>query len=324
MTYHSFIETILKRLTRLTRDLNWENREYLEMLYSNYLQLEKPFKAGQSVVGGRWLQKLIYSTPGRRSNCSLEYWTGRGWTEEEAKFKISEIQKKRSKLSKTYWLQKGLSEAEAVERIAELQSKISKKGWASNIKTRSIWSVDFWLAKGYSEEEAKFEVLKRNPSSRHFYDTEEEWKEAKKRISSRVETFIRENPELYNSFFGTISKSEINFFERIKEIGIIHESFCINVLDGETKRSFKCDGYYKTSTGIILIEYDGLYWHSRLEPKYDQWRENLILEKRSDILGMVRISDKFSHETNQQELIKKIKYAIQKIESKEHKIIRLY
>jgi hypothetical protein len=324
MEYSSFIETILKRLTRLTKDINWDNRDYLEMLYFNYLQLEKPFKPNQTVVGGRWLQKLIYSTPGRKSSCSLEYWTGRGWSAEDSRLKISEMQKKRSKLSKIYWLEKGFTESQAEEKISEIQSKVSKKGWATNTKTRSIWNVDFWLAKGYSEEEARFEVLKRNPSSRHFYDTEEEWIEARKRIGTRVELFIRENPELYASFFGTVSKSEIKFFEKIKEVGAIHESFCINILDGEIKRVFKCDGYYKTNTGIVLIEYDGLYWHGRLEPKYDEWREKLILEKRSDILGMVRISDKFVQETDQHELIKQIQHAIQTIESKKCKIIRLY
>jgi len=324
MEYQYFIEKILKSLTRWTKDINWENKDYLEMLYSNYLKLEKPFTEKQSVIGGNWIRSYIYSTPGRKSNCSLEYWTGRGWSEEESRQKISEIQRERSHLSKSYWMKRGLSETDAETKIATIQSRISKKGWETNKNTRSIWSKDFWLERGYSEEDARLEVLKRNPSSRHFYDTEEEWIEAKKKISTRVESFIRENPELYSSFFGKVSKGEVKFFERLKELEIIHESFCINILEEDIKRSFKCDGYYKSTRGIILIEYDGLYWHSRLELKYDEWRENLILEKRSDILGMIRISDKFSDENNQHELIKQIKHAIQKIESKEHKVIRLY
>lgn len=61
---------------------------------------------------------------------SIEFWTDRGWTEEEAKIKISEMQKANS-------------------------SKVNPSNRCSN--TQLKW----WTKKGYTEEEAKIEIAKR-------------------------------------------------------------------------------------------------------------------------------------------------------------------
>jgi len=79
-----------------------------------------------------------------------EYWLIRGYSEEETKKKISNIQRERSKrskpkkgiLTKEYWLKKGYSEKETVYKISEIQ------------KRNSRYCVEHWLNKGYSLEES--------------------------------------------------------------------------------------------------------------------------------------------------------------------------
>lgn len=114
-----------------------------------------------------------------------EFWTDKGYSEEEAKKKISEIQTKRSKgkrinspfksevenFQKTknidyneayemacrrrrscsprlleYWTDKGYSDEEAQKRISEFQKRASPR------------SLDYWLCLGHSQEEAERKV----------------------------------------------------------------------------------------------------------------------------------------------------------------------
>lgn len=84
---------------------------------------------------------------------STKYWILRGYTELEAKEKISEIQSKNQKKVKynrknnprciEYYLEKGYKEQEAKEKLGEFQSKNSPR------------TLKYWLKKGYSEQEAK-------------------------------------------------------------------------------------------------------------------------------------------------------------------------
>lgn len=112
----------------------------------------------------------------------IEYWLNNGYSEEEGKKKISEIQKKSSSKSKPpklptkkeltdkfgkeyadkffkekskwsieYWLKRGYDEKYAKEEIKKLQSNNSKK----RKKYVTTKTIDYWLEKGYTEEEAK-------------------------------------------------------------------------------------------------------------------------------------------------------------------------
>lgn len=70
-----------------------------------------------------------------RSQLCIEYWLKRGYTEDEGKKRISEIQITNNKKVKNhtsnrcveYWLNKGYTEEEAKEKISELQRTFSKE-----------------------------------------------------------------------------------------------------------------------------------------------------------------------------------------------------
>ena len=92
--------------------------------------------------------------------------------------------------------------------------------------------------------------------------------------------------------FGSISKEEIEFFSFLvneSDLDIIHKEFIVNVKanDELDQGIVKYDGYLKTDDGIILIEYDGLYWHNQ---SYDEIKDRITLELRNDILGIIRVS----------------------------------
>lgn len=119
-----------------------------------------------------------------RSCLCIEHYIKQGWTEEDAKKRISEIQKKNSSKVKIYkgltkeiiknlgydvelffkekscwcieyYLKRGYSEVEAYEQIKELQRNNSKLVSPSKFKERSIKCIEHWTKMGYTEDEAK-------------------------------------------------------------------------------------------------------------------------------------------------------------------------
>lgn len=107
----------------------------------------------------------------------IEYWTSKGYTEDEAVNLISERQKKtsacaihrrsvkkgevddiffreKSHFCIEYWIKKGYSEDEGKNKIRELQSKLSKR----NTNYNSPTMISYWLNKGFTETEAKKKI----------------------------------------------------------------------------------------------------------------------------------------------------------------------
>lgn len=114
------------------------------------------------------------------------FWIKRGFTIEEAKQKIFEIQSNNSKKVKnrfivskenlknngrseeeiknicqtpsmvSFWLNKGFSEEEAKMKVSEIQSNSAKN---VNFEKRLLPSnLEYWIKRGYSEEESKLKV----------------------------------------------------------------------------------------------------------------------------------------------------------------------
>jgi hypothetical protein len=262
------------------------------------------------------------------SKISKSYWISMGWSDSDSKSKVSDLQKARSVLVLDYWLSKGFTEEAAKEKIKEYQSNNSKKRYEKytkeELRDQSVWSKQHWLNKGFSESDAEYEVSKRNYAKREFWNSGAEYEEIKKIIGKKTSAYIKENPEKYKSFFGTTSKEEIIFFSDLIKHNplILHKDFIINVKESKELNQgiIKYDGYLKTDLGIILIEYDGLYWHNQA---YDEIKDRLALEIRSDILGIIRISCKH-YKTNRQKTLKLIKHGIKKIKSKESNRIKIY
>jgi hypothetical protein len=262
------------------------------------------------------------------SKLSKDYWVSLGWDLSVATNKALILQDGRSHLTIKYWLNKGFTESVARDKIKGIQSRNSNKRYEKytkeEISSQSVWSKSYWLNKGLCEADAIYEVSKHNYAHRNFWETDDEYAEIKKIIGKKTSTFIKENPEVYASFFGSISKEEILFFDMLCEhnTNINHKQFIVNVKKSiELNQGIvKYDGYIKTSAGIILIEYDGLYWHNQ---SYDEIKDRITLAIRTDILGIIRVSCKHFKDNNKQ-TIKKINNAIEQIKNKEGNRIKIY
>lgn len=263
------------------------------------------------------------------SDSSILYWTSLGWSEAEAIKKISIIQTKKSHLNKSYWVSKGFTDEEAIKKIKNIQSKNSKKRYEKYSKKeiidQSVWSKSHWLNKGLTEEQANYEVSKRNYSKREFWNSDKEYEEIRKLIGKKTSNFIKENPERFFGYVGSVSKEETNFFKCIIENcdrNILHIGFVVNVQASVdlNQAAVKYDGYLKCENGVILIEYDGLYWHNQ---SYDEIKDDIVLTLRKDILGIIRISDLF-YKKNYEKTLKLINDGINKIKSKECNRIKIY
>ena len=318
------------------KDINLNNKEYLNELLS-YLK-NKTKKYFYYLYVREFINSKRQNSKIFLSQLNEEYWTTIGYTISEAKEKISYIQRKRSFTCIEYWLNKGYSEDIAKQKLAEKQSKVSKKRFikysTDDIINQSVWSIQHWLNKGYSKEESILEVQKRNASCRKHYNSDSEYADYLIKCRKRSKEYAYNNPEEYLKRYKTTSKEEIEFFkflnENIKEHNISHKSFYINlknVLTEEQKNELKVDigfiydGYIKDEyNNILLIEYDGEYWHKF---RNDILRDELTLNNRKDIIGILRISDNFYKNNNKEIIINNIKDGINKIKNKENNRIKL-
>ena len=114
----------------------------------------------------------------------IEHWLNLGYSYEDAKEKISQIQKNNSKRVKTYgvltkeylnshgydadmfmkersiycveyYLKRGFSKEYAINKIKEYQAQNSRKQSHETIINRSLRRVEYWIKHGYSLEESK-------------------------------------------------------------------------------------------------------------------------------------------------------------------------
>jgi hypothetical protein len=83
----------------------------------------------------------------RLSPTSIELWTNKGMTEDEAKYYI---RSKRPNFIE-YWLLKGFSEVDAKIKVSEFQSNTSK--CVKNIQSST--NIQYFIDRGFSPEEAK-------------------------------------------------------------------------------------------------------------------------------------------------------------------------
>jgi len=264
------------------------------------------------------------------SDLHVSYYMVRGYSLEYANLAISNIQKKRSKRCPEYWIAKGYTYNDAIEKVSDIQ-RISACKLSDKIKSDedfkrkfSIWSIDHWTAKGYTEDEAKEKIKHYNPSCKEFYETTEAWNIGRQTISKRVKKLWQDG--VYDDKVKMIqtrytSKQEKVFFELLLTYipGVIYEPFGVNIRNYSEDFYYVFDAYYKSDSGIILLEYDGSYWH---DIEKDLKRDRLVLDIRSDIIGVIRTNDYFFYKNKIN--IKTYTDAIRKIESKESDRILLY
>ena len=172
----------------------------------------------------------------------FQFWMQRGFSEVEAKHKVSEIQKINAKkhvakirpeysmFNKQYWIvKKGMSEEDAIKKVSEIQSKLSAKSPKFKGKVRTTESK----IKISNSMKKKIELIGAGKWASHF-----------------------------GSFNGS-SKIEREFFNYIKEN-----------INGNVKANFPIENYI---VDIIhdkkIVEFYGDFWHAN--PKYFKCEDDL-------------------------------------------------
>jgi len=306
-------------------NINNNNNELIGSCYEVFLNTKTNRMRSKFDAISRYLKSL---RSGKSSSIlSIDYWKSMGWNDiDEINKKISFEEKSRSPLCKEYYLKKGIDSSEYNKTITDIQmsrnSKLIEKYTYDDRLKKCKWSKQYWLNKGFSESEAINKVHKLNGMCLEHYDNITDYNERIKKHSKRQTELYKENPEKYWKKNGYISKEEITFFKDISEYicGIKHEHIGINVQNTSLQEDYNkqyvlSDGYYESEHGMIIFEYDGYFWHNK---KYDEERDKIILEKRKDIIGIIRIGDDYYKNNNISKIKKDIEYAIEDIENQKY------
>lgn len=314
------VESFISEYGKTLFNLNTSNKMYMSSLAIEMFEIlknERLWGYNQVVAAFRNISKRKYGNFGS-SELREEYYFHRGYIDkQEIDDKISQLQRKNSKRCIEHWVKKGFTESDAILKVAEWQSKISKN--RTSEQRVSVWQKQYWMNKhNFTLEQAEEAIKKYNPSRREFYDDEKAWELGKEKISHRVKK-LWENG-IYDDAIKIIETRRVSgeekcFFADIQNETLKHLPFGVNVrLSTHTEAIYYVfDGYAKTKKGIILIEYDGTYWHNQ---ERDTIRDKETLETRDDIIGIIRVQDKF-YRKNRTNIKQHIEYAIKKIESKE-------
>ena len=294
---------------------NLDNNSFIEYILENVINKDLTITKIDIL-----LKSLITKKIGKKSSdISLDYYKAIGYENlDEIKLIISEKQKARSKRHINYWLAKGFSESDSVLKVKEYQSNSGKIAWEDPIKMKTNSPVykEYWVSKGLSEIDA---IKKVNPNSTDYYgyNTIDDYNKHILKVSANIKNNwlngAYDNKHIKYQYF---SKEEKIFFNLVKdEIDIICEPFGINVIKSNIENKyFYSDAYIKINDKIILLEYDGTYWHNI---EKDEIRDTIIFETRQDIIGIIRIKDSTykSYKNDFKKIIQKLKHGIKEIES---------
>jgi hypothetical protein len=182
-TFDTFKDYVLK----LDKNIRYDNEDIKKEINDLMLRLKnQDGTISYSLIRG-WIVKnynFNYKKWGK-----LEYWTERGWSEENAieelKRRNNEI-KQRNRLCEEYWINKGFSKIEAKKQISVQQQKSSKLVKTHNGKSKKMLkekgyseddikricltpsNIQFWVNKGFSENQAKVLISKnQSNASKH-------------------------------------------------------------------------------------------------------------------------------------------------------------
>jgi hypothetical protein len=199
-----------------------------------------------------------------KSPMNIDFWLGKGLTEEEAKEKI----KSQRPVSHLYWINKGYSHHDAVRLAKEHQSnsgKISSRVMKANPEQYegcNSTRIEYWLNKGYSLEESNSLLKDRQTTfslekcikkygeeagTKIFNKRQTKWKK------SLQENFEREGDGRSPSskFANAIIKELCSYLS----IEIPKKEKWIKCK--ETNKAYSYDFTYKKK----IIEFNGDYWH---------------------------------------------------------------
>ena len=269
--------------------------EYICLECGNHI-INKPIKVRTKCFCSNECKSLYGK---KHSPLSLEYWLNKGLTTDEAKNKISSIQKSRSPLSLEYWLNKGLTTDEAKNKIHEIQMKRGLK-WLEKHKndafdnSKNPMCIEYWLIKTDNNQDAenmRLDFIKKMNTREHYiekYGTEGEKRfneyKSKQRGNFSIETYIKRYGEEEGvkkwqkifSYSNNVSKKSLKLFEiiydKVKD-KINTKIYCKNnILNEEFGKNI--NGQYVFYDFVIpdlkiAFEFNGDYWHCN-PSKYEE------------------------------------------------------
>lgn len=263
-----------------------------------------------------------------------EYFKKRGLCEKDANIKVSEYQSNNSsnsKGSKKYWLKLGLSEEDAIEKSKYYNSQ------------RSVWGRTYWMNQGLSEEEALEKTHEYNASCKeckcynndiglyinHINNLKEKQELIWKTITKNKLSFIK-NVSIKTAITKNVSKSEKRCFDYLIENidqNIQHSPYVVLFPEGFVSKLnnyfYACDGYLQVDNNKVII----IEYDGGIgifhTPEKDLQRDNEILLLDDNVLGIIHIQETFFKNTNIIDINKTLNYAIQKIKNCEEERITI-
>jgi very-short-patch-repair endonuclease len=294
--------------------LNFNNPEIVNYLLSFGLKIapKKDYK--------NHLKKLTNPNNIRGgSRRTKQFWTNRGYSEDEAKEIVSKLQSENSQRSIHYWIKRGYSEDEAKMRVSEAQTEnarkfheVAKKNGTSGLLTS--FSVDYWVSKGLTKDEAISKV-KNDQRERSIRGRDKYTGEERRRIKTLcLEYWLHKGKtvEDYENFMrrrrAFQSKSANKFFEKIIRLLPSSHVYYGNIEFGKYIKGLGYVKYdYVDLENKFVIEYDGVYWHRSDKTKAKDRIKQDFMEKEGFLFFRVTdIEDKENPELAN-ELSEKIK-----------------
>lgn len=268
------------------KDINYDNPKIITMIESLGSEIKASIKYKE--------QMALLLNPDNKPGGSIrttKYWISRGWSQEYANNKVSEIQKINSPRSNLYWEAKGLSKEEAIKKVSEFQSESGKK-FHRRLKLRggtvSCWNINFWLNKGFTLCEA-IELVKEKQRTNNRKSTLKYTKDELKVFNPLNIEYWAKNYKDQNY----VELFEEYLFQRYSNSifrSKIADEFCnsLSLFFPESKLYFGSSefgkyipdvGYRKYDyidlTNMICVEFHGNYWHTK-DNENDKTKKDFI------------------------------------------------
>lgn len=232
---------------------------------------------------------------------------------EERVLELSEKYKKRprpkpnSHLSRSYWINNGYTEEEARVKVSEIQSKNSRKRHSKpqNYKLSSPISLDFWVHRGYTLVEAedlrqpyldKCDTSLTGMIRRHgeTIGIHKFHKKTSKRLATMIE---RHGATIVN---GNVSKESLRFFiklyKTLRRRGIARDDIYWGV-KGSREYAMHHDGKnyfydFTIKSHKVIIEYNNSFWHPRDNTIYNNPFVSRDIAAEKDLLKKTIMEDR--------------------------------
>ncbi len=194
---------------------------------NNKLCIEYWLKKGYSENEGKEKISTIQSERGKKVACknkivNKEYIESLG-------LDCNKFFKERSIWCVEYWLKKGYSENDAKNKISKYQTELGKRNASkskSDHKKNSVRCIEYWLKKGYSENDAKEKVAKIQRTFtiekciekygeieglKKWKERQEKWQDSLNRIGFHQLGHSKISQELFNEILKKYPKEEKDF-----------------------------------------------------------------------------------------------------------------